>query len=529
MASSRFIILARRLGILLGLSLMGLAWYWRHGQRVGRVELRPGETVSALHRSSSAAHRAREITLPFQVCLRRFEITPTNVAYRLYAYVHPDGRGGFEPKPQALSVKEGTSLKLADDVRLEVERQIPDAIDQGRLQENPKGAVNPVMGVLLGLGLPEPLMGRLAARDSEHCRQDEPGGRFAVLFRETMSPQGFELLKPQAPQLERLVVLWRGQSLERPVRMGDRWMLPGLTLRTTKLYPDFAVRQGGGDPEAYTRSSEPREPWLEVVMECPGAADRKLLLSARDPESSDRLNAPNLPAGMLIRYQRVDEEIQRRFVVFTLSDRMARLVDSGRVVRQEPWELERPFVLERGLSVTPVALMEHAELIPDFAPNPNTNLTQNPAPGAARAEHLQHPVIRVRLQNEQGADGGWLEAVGTGGVPTATTFLGGRVALVYRAEDPSPEAFRGEIAILDAAGQELVHGAIGGGRRLSYGGYVFGVDSEIADDPAALALAVGTHPWLWLWLLVLGGMLTGVASWLELGRGRFRHRGVADA
>ncbi|HNX94931.1 MAG TPA: hypothetical protein PKL14_07190 [Holophaga sp.] len=516
MSSSRFIVLARRLSLLFGLFLMGLAWHWRHGQRIGRVELRPGETTSVLHRASSEAPRSGEITLPFQVCLRRFDLAPANPAYRLYAYVHPDGRGGFEPKPQALSVKEGQSLKLADDVRLEVERLIPDALDQSRLQENPKGAVNPVMGVLLGLGVPEPLMGRLAARDPERCRQDEPGGRFAVLFREGMSPQGLALLKPQAPRLERLVVLWRGQSLERPVRMGDRWMLPGLTLRTTKLYPDFAVRQGGGDPEAYTRSSEPREPWLEVVLERPGAADRKLLLSARDPESSDRLNAPNLPAGMVIRYQRVDEETQRRFVVFTLSDRMARLVDSGRVVRQEPWVLERPFVLERGLSVTPIALMEHAEFLPDFAPNPN------PAPDAARAGRIQHPVIRVRLQNDHGADGGWLEAAGTAGVPTAATFLGGRVALVYRAEDPRPEDCRGDIALLDAAGRTLAQGPIRRDRWLIHGGYVFGVDADIADDPAALALAVGARPWLWVWLLVAGGTLVAAASGWELARWRRR-------
>jgi len=477
------------------------------------AELRPGAMVTEFQ-SQRGGRTA--ISPSFQVRLDQLDIA-SRPDYRLFAYVHPDGKGGYEPNPTVLELQEGKTMKLPKGFQVEVERLIPNAMDHGRWGDNPKAAANPVMGVMLGLGLPDPLGGQLFALDPARCRQDEPGGRFAVIFRPSVSPDFMASLKPRPPLREKLVLAWKGQVHEFTARAGSRYEHEGLTLNVVRAYPDFAVRQGPNGPEAYTRSPEAREPWLEVQLTQPGSPDRKLLLSARDPLGSDRLNAPNLPLGMLVRYVRVGEEAQRTFVVFSFGDRQVRLIDSGRVLRQELWSLEHPFVVNRGLSVTPMTLLERAEYVPDFIP------------ADSKSTVPEHPVVRVRVaeNGSENSDGGWLEALGAGGVPTAATFLGGRVALIYRARDPEPRDYKGMVSVLDARGQQLLRGEVSLKKNLQVGGLRLGLGDQVPEDPAAMALCIRKKPGQWFiyagWLAVLVG-----ASWAFLALFFGRSMGTMD-
>lgn len=484
----------------LGLALAGAGWIWAcvFGTEAWG-ELRPGMTAASFH--AGRGGQGAELPLPgFQVRLESFALAPRH-EFRLFAYTHPDGKGGFEPNPISLEVEEGKVLKVPG-YQVEVERLIPDAADHGRFQDSRRAPLNPMLTVMLGLGLSEPLGGQLFALDPQRCRQDEPGGRFAVIFRQSAEPGFLAGLKSRLPYQEKVELVLNGQVHACPARPGARLELPGCTLKILRAYPDFAVRQTPGGPEAYTRSQEAREPWLEAELLQGEATPRKLLLCARDPLSSDRLNAPNLPVGMLVHYVRSGEEPQRVFAVFSLEDRQVRLVEEGRVVRHEAWTLEHPFVVAKGLSVTPMALMERAEYVQDFVP-------AEAKPGAG----FEHPVVQVRVAEagSQASEGGWLEALGPGGVPTAATFLGGKVALVYRARDPEPQDCSGKIRLLGAKGREGTSLDLSLNHPLEVQGFRLELDRQMPDDPAALGLHLVRRPGRWSVFL---GLATAILAFL---------------
>jgi hypothetical protein len=173
-------------------------------------------------------------------------------------------------------------------------------------------------------------------------------------------------------------------------------------------------------------------------------------------------------------------------------------------MRQEPLILNRPFRVERDLAVTPVMCLERASFMPDFVP------VSDPQ----EAQRFEHPVVRVRVSQSDVAvgDSGWLEALGAGGVPTASTFLGGRMALVYRAQDPEPQDYRGTLVLLDAQGQERSRSELSIKHPVTIQGMRIAVDDEVPEDPAAMALCVTRKPGrylLWIGVCLMGLALIG--------------------
>lgn len=348
--------------------------------------------------------------------------------FRLFATPRP----GPDRPARAYRVQEGliAALPLAG-CRVEVEQVLPNAVATDRVEENPAAPWNPALQVVLGLGLPEPLVGQLFAASRERFRLDEPGGRFAVVFREAWSEALLATLRPRPPQAELLVLDYLGKTAEASAQPGVPWVFPGFTLTVSRIYPDFAVRPGrDGQPEAHSRSDQPKEPWAQVELAQLGGATARLLLSAKHPELSDRLNAPNLPPGARLRYLRSGEEAQTRFVVFTREDRQIRLVTGGRVVRTEPLAPRKPFIVERGLSVTADALLDHGE--PAFAPHPEASL----------AAQFLHPMLRLTLTDlRTGAlERHWLEAGAT------VSCFQGRLDLAYAPAAPTLAPGRPRIA-----------------------------------------------------------------------------------
>lgn len=464
--------------------LLGALWGRFEGVRA-RVRLEPGAAVDQL----IPAPGRKPFRLPgFSL---RLEPAAGAGGPRLYAFT-PGA-----PAAPVLPVGEAGATLAAGRFRVDLAQALPDAVETGQIAENPAAPANPALQVVLGLGLEAPLVGNLFARDPVRSRQDEPGGGFAVVFRETWDDSLPAALGPAPPRDETLELASGGRTLRHSGKAGEDWKLPGFTLKVIRIYPDFAVRPGSdGGPEAYSRSEVPREPWAQLDLVPDSGPVRRLLLSARHPALSDQLNAPNLPAGTTLHYLRTGEEAQRRFVLFTRNDQRVRLLEDGRVVRGEPLVLGRPFIVEPGRSVTASALLERAE--PVFAPNPG------PAQGAG------HPVLRARV-SEPGsgaAEERWLEP-GT----EPAWFLGGRVGLGFREPPPGAGAPWPELLLLDPLGHELARKALAPGEDLRLRGFRILALAPAPDDPWGFQVEVAREPGLGLMAAGCACLLLG-SAWM---------------
>ncbi len=448
--------------------LLGGLWGLFTGVKA-RVELKAGQGTYTFQ----PLQPGKPFVLPgFQVRLERFECRRSG-SVRLLA---SGGQGG----PGIPIVAEAQEGKLPGGLEFRVERLIPEAIELGRLAVPPLEGRDPdVLLVVLGVGGPEPLLGALHAFGTEAFRRDEPLGRFAVLFRERLDPSLLGNLRPHPPRGEMFTATFGGRTVEVSARAGQVLPVAGATLRVVALYPDFQVRQdGAGNPVMSSRSLAPRDPWLEVELSQPGRAPRRVLLSARQPEYTDRLNAPNLPEGLNLRYSRKGEETQARFVVFSREGRRVALVESGTVVREGAWELKRPFLVASGLSVTPVGLFDA------FSPAP-AGLSVSPGRAALRVK-VTDPLTGV-------SERGWLRAD-----EEAQAFLGGRVNLQCLQALPAPQEIRSTLLVVDPQGRELARRVVSVNDPLVYDGLSFLQSSQGSRDPEASAILVVDPAGVWL-------------------------------
>jgi len=483
------------------LVLIGVLWGQIAGVRAW-AELKVGQGTISFQRLRGVASD-KVFPLPgFQVRLERLEVRRRGTEARLMASVSKDESGISSRRSEPLPLIEGRRGKLMDTgLEYEVERFIPRAVPFGNLRVPPTAARDPeALVVLLGVGSPEPLLGTLHAFGDDEFRKDEPLGRFAVLFREQLDGPLLATLRPRPAQAEKMVATLEGRRSEIPARVGERLKVGDALLKVRAVYPDFQVRaDAAGNPVMSSRSPEPRDPWLEVEMVRPGSTPQRVLLSAREPDYSDRLNAANLPQGLSLRYLRMGGEMLRRFVVFSRVERRVTLVESGTVVREGTWDLNRPYVVEPGLSVTPVGLFDR----------------YYPAPSGT--EERAGPALRVKVLDPQAAlsERAWLPEGGR-----ARSFFQGRVSLSMR-EDLDPKTFRSTLVITDPRGQELARQVVGVNEPLVYGGLTFRQSPHPTHDPEASVILVVTEPGAWgVWLgcaiLVLGtAWMFHLKPWLK--------------
>jgi hypothetical protein len=297
--------------------------------------------------------------------------------------------------------------------------------------------------------VPDPPSGILLAKGGRDERIDEPLGRFAVLFRENWHYSIPADLVPRPPVQEKLVLELKGRTFEQNLEKSGSWNVEGFVFNQVNKYLDFAIRKdANGNPHPYSASNKARDPWLQLEMKCKDGRTWKLLLSARHPDVTDRLNQPNLPEGARLRYVREGEDFQERFVVFTRNDGKVRLVENGQVKRQASFTLNKPFLVEKGLSVTPVALLEKAEYRPEFKPHPDPE----------QARRFVRPAVSVKLTDTITGryESRWLEALGPDDSLSGATFLVGRVGLLFKPHDMEPKDLRSEIMLLDGQGRERI-------------------------------------------------------------------------
>ncbi len=472
-------------------ALVGVLWGQIGGIRA-RAELKVGEGTGTFQRLGGGKSDNAAVLPGFQVRLERFEARRRGTEARLLASVPGTGKGAASPRFASLPMVEGRRGQLLDTgLEYEVERFIPRAVAFGSLPVPPVEARDPeALVVLLGVGSPEPLLGTLYAFGEAEFRKDEPLGRFAVLFREQLDGPLLSTLRPCPARVETLVATLEDSPREVPVRVGERLQIGDTSLKVRAVYPDFQVRPDArGNPVMSSRSAEPRDPWLEVELTRPGGPPRRVLLSAREPDYSDRLNAANLPPGLRLRYLRTGGETLRRFVVFSRVERRVALVESGAVVREGTWDLNRPYVVEPGLSVTPVGLFDR------FYPAP---------PGL---EPQAVPALRVKVVDPQAAlsERAWLPADGRN-----KAFFEGRVSLSLQ-EDLDPRGFRSTLVLVDTQGRELARQVVGLNEPLVYGGLTFRQSPHPSQDPQTSVLLVVAEPGIRVVWFACGMLVLGVA------------------
>ena len=506
-----------RLGVeamlsLLALSTLAVAWKRRpyRPSRVGflLVHLAPSLLLLGAFWNGVAGHRVvmgaapgGTVPLPSGLSLRLLdlEIASQGREHKLFAFRKPGGSDAFLPTPAELPGRAGSRLALQDPRgELEVLQALPDALLERRFREDPGAPEDPAVFLLLGIGAEPAPRGYLFSRRPGFDQQSEPGGRFSFQFQEAWSEK---TLKQQGPGGGRgmLRVVQDGRAEERPVRPGLVWDLAGWKLAGITEYPDFAVRPGAdGQPQPYSRSPQPKEPWLALDLVPVQGERRRLLLSARDPKTSEALNAAWLPPGLRLEY-RWEPGAQRR-VVFTRTDLKVRLVERGRVVRTEPLVMGQPFILEPGLSLLPLELIPHPVEDPSFTAHPDST----------SAGHAANPALQVRVRWADGKEERrWLEAQGPEGEPTRAMAMDGRLGLVFRLADPRPEDLKARLAVIDSAGRELAQGWASARQPLAFQGLLLRPRGLMTDAPGCAVEAV-KEPGRFLlragWLLLLTGM-----------------------
>ena len=484
-------------------------------------ELREGESTATFYKlENQRPGPERPYTLP-DSRIQLNKATPQHPPkFKLYAFVKPDGKGGFEKDPKAYEVAEGMKAPLPHSkLHFSVERLLPNALDAGEFINNPTAPENPALRVMLGIGAPQPVIGDLFAHLDNAARRDEPGGRFAVVYQDRWSPSLLDQLRPRAPRGEKIALTFRGKTTLLDARVGASWDFPTYSLKVEHYYPDFAVvKDKEGNPHATSRSSNPAEPWLELTFRESGGKPRRVMLSARNPGLSDQLNAPNLPKGLSLSYVRLGEERQSRFVLFTRDDQTIRLIQNGRVTRSGPLQLNKPFIVEKGLSATVVAVMDHAEYVPAFVPHSD----------AKAAVKFERPVLRVKVWDPDAgrSEEKWLDGLSLhapDGSPSPETFFGKTVGLVYEAKDAGPGDARSELVVLDAAGKEVAKKSVSVHDPLIVQGHRFYQSNHRSSDPGASGIIVVRESGHWLVYIGFLMLLLGIA-WMFYLKPVLKHR-----
>jgi hypothetical protein len=387
------------LGLGLALAAAGLGWNAWKGLE-GPAELHVGETVDRLVSGAP---------LPFRMRLEAMAVDGPLGAPKVL--ISESGR------EHALEPKMGESW-ASGQTTIAVQQVLPNAMPDFRFRETEKGPDQPVLHLMLGLGTPVPLEGYLVARDSVRRRFDEPAGRFSALLVERWDDA---LLKELTPRPGKLILSLAGREWEHPATPGT-WVFPSFDLRIQDVIPDLGMEEGkDGRPRVFHRTQTPRNPWVLLTLEQHGGGSADLLVAAQPPDNPAyrATLAAALPPGADLRYDRRNEELQRRFVVFTPQGEV-RLVEDGHVVRQETLASQQPFVVSKGLSVTVLDRYLRAEAQENYRPAPEgsglTSAVQIQVAGAERGSYwlgLERPetVLSKKFQARFGAPTPSLEAV----------------------------------------------------------------------------------------------------------------------
>lgn len=449
----------------------GLLWTWRSGVRE-TFPVAMGELVEALPSGRP---------LPFRLRLESMGLDGSEGTPQV---VLSEGR-----REWALAPQEGAALSRGG-LTLTVAKVLPSALPEGAFRENPQAPPNPVLHLLLGLGTPVPLEGFLPSQDPLRRRFDEPLGRFSVLHLEQWDPALPERLKPRPGRLR---LAFPGREFEHPAQPST-WSFEAFDLKIIEVYPDLGLETGkDGRPKAFHRSRMPRNPWVLVRLVQKGGGSGDLLVAAEPPDipAYAASHQALLPPGTTLRYDRAGEELQRRFLVLT-GDGQARLVEDGRVTRQEPLKERTPFVVAPGLSVTVLARMHRGEAVENYVP----------------AEGPGMPAVQVQLHGKQD-DLRWL-----GLERPAVSLPGTSWSLRYGPPSPPLELVRAQLKAFDPQGALRATRTLQGDETLELDGLTLRLAPGASRAGRWVRLEAVKDPGRWVW--VAGVAVIILAALIEI-------------
>ncbi len=427
-------------------------------------------------------------TLPFNVRLDQFEVIKNDPEYRLYVFTQPDGKGGFEENPKSYESKEGLKARLPLTwKRLEILKALPDGLNRSTWTNDTTSPENPVLQIMLGTGSPNPLLGYLVAQDPRTQRFNDPQGRFALVFNEVFEAKNLNSFQKREATSHLIEITFAGKKLNREFKKGDIWEFPVFKLKMIRLYKDFPFEKDpdGRPVKLETIPMEMRGNWAELELTKNDGQRGKILLSSRNPEFSNSLNAQNLPPGLDIRYQASGEELFSNFVLFSKNDMKIRSIENGRISKEMPLIIDRPFVFKNGYSATPLSLLSNARIEQKYIPNPQT-----------RSISERNPAIQVTLSDPDTgkSETAWLD----GREARPTTFFGNNLGLIYRLKDEEAKDFRSKITLLDFSGKTLAQREISVNGPLVYKGLWFYQSNYNPEDPSVSGVMVVYEPGLWI-------------------------------
>ncbi|MFZ9834930.1 MAG: cytochrome c biogenesis protein ResB [Holophagaceae bacterium] len=427
-------------------------------------------------------------SLPFSVRLDQFEVIKHDPEYRLYAFTQPDGKGGFEDNPKSYDAEAGFKTRLPLTwKRLEILQTLPDGLNRSTWINDVTAPENPVLQVMLGTGTPNPLLGFLVAQDLRTQRFNDPQGRFALLFNEEFKPRDLGRFKRSEPKSHLVQLTFAGKTFDKEFKKGSIWDFPVFKLKMVRLFKDFPFKNdpNGRPVKVETVPPELRGNWAELELITNDGQQAKILLSARNPEFSKSLNAGNLPPGLSLQYKISGEESFSNFVVFSKNDMKIRSIENGRILKESPLVLDRPFIFKNGFSATPLSLLLNARVEGKYIPNPQ-----------ARPISERNPAVQVTLSDPRTgkSETVWLD----GREAKPTTFFDKKIGLIYRLKDQEARDFRSKITLLDTSGKILAQKEISVNDPLVYEGLWFYQSNYNPEDPTVSGIMVVYEPGLWV-------------------------------
>lgn len=340
---------------------------------------------------------------------------------------------------------------------------------------------------MLGTGTPNPLLGFLVAQDLRTQRFNDPQGRFSLLFNEEFKPRDLSRFKRSEPKSHLVQLTFAGKTFDKEFKKGSIWDFPVFKLKMVRLFNDFPFKNdpNGRPVKVETVPPELRGNWAELELITNDGQQAKILLSARNPEFSKSLNAGNLPPGLSLQYQISGEESFSNFVVFSKNDMKIRSIENGRILKESPLVLDRPFIFKNGFSATPLSLLLNARVDGKYIPNPQ-----------ARPILERNPAVQVTLSDPRTgkAETVWLD----GREAKPTTFFDKKIGLIYRLKDQEARDFRSKITLLDTSGKILAQKQISVNDPLVYEGLWFYQSNYNPEDPTVSGIMVVYEPGLWV-------------------------------
>jgi hypothetical protein len=462
----------------------------------GRIDLREGESTDIVRRTDGVPPEQRQAALGFTFRLDDFEVDHYEDLYRLRVYEQRGERWVMAESWPAAAGERWQPLG-GEEARFRVTGVYPDYEARREVQDVEAGHGHPMLSLTLeGAAGPREviLIDGVTGRDQLVLPAGGPLVRFAWL---APDPETIAETREGRPARHTLTVRREGseasETLE--VQPGGRYTLEdGTSLQVQEFLPDFTYDIES--KRAYSRSGQPNNPGLQVVLAAPGGtAGDPLWLFAKMPGFSMGHGAEELGLEFEYRYEAGEEVPGEELLVVGSTAEVLRL-ERGRLAERLP--------LEQGLAGLPLAdVQRHASALE--VPVPTT-----------RSDEWKHPAVMIEYADAETAP----MAVLLDADHTEPLRIPGRAAvLVFERRSDDIKEFASRVTVLEG-GQPVAEQIVRVNEPLSHAGFMFYQSNYRPEEPDYSGFLVVKDPgltvvWIGFVMLCLGvTYIYTVRSWI---------------